>query len=160
MKHKILGMTLAVILVLTMVTPALAGPPQPIRRGDIIDIGPVLRAKDLPIVGTHDFSADERGRALQVMAPQAYAVGDELRWLALDNYYGYYFYTTYTVMTITEHSEVWVQNDLNYYNTDDTLNTIHPDASRRLSGIRRLHRRARACQRLRSSVRYLRDYRG
>jgi immune inhibitor A len=134
MRSKILGVIAAMLIALTIVTPVLAAPsqpdnPEPIQRGDIIDIGPVLRAKDLPIVGFPDISDAELSRSLEIQATQAYTVGDELTWLALDNYQGGYFLTTYTVVTITEHAEVWVQNDLKYYNLDGTLNTIHPDAS-------------------------------
>jgi len=133
-KRFSLMMVLALLANMVLALPALAAPPQPedpkpIYRGDTIDIGPVLRAKDLPIVGTPDISADDLAHSLEIMATQAYTTGDQLTFLALDDYNGYYFFTTYTVMTVTEHSEVWVQNDLNYYNTDGSLNTIHPDAS-------------------------------
>lgn len=133
-KRVVLAVVLALVANVAIVLPVLAGPPapenlRPIYRGDTIDIGPVLRAKDLPIVGTPDISADDLAHSLEIMATQAYTTGDQLTFLALDDYNGYYFFTTYTVVTITEHSEVWVQNDLNYYNTDGTLNAIHPDAS-------------------------------
>ena len=139
-KHLALAMALALLASTVFVLPALAGPPQPegpqpIYRGDIIDIGPVLRAKNLPIVGAPDISDAKLARSLEIQATQAYTVGDTLIWLALDSYYGYYFFTTYTVMTITEHAEVWVQDDLNYYYPDGTPggtslpNPTHPDAS-------------------------------
>ena len=133
-KHVALAMVLALVANMVIVLPALAGPPapenpKPIYRGDTIDIGPVLRAKDLPIVGTPDISAGDFAHSLEIMATQAYTTGDQLTFLALDDYNGGYFFTTYTVVAITEHSEVWVQNDLNYYNTDGSLNAIHPDAS-------------------------------
>ena len=109
--------------------PPTPGQGQPILEGDVIDIGPELRAKDLPIKGLPDVSKVQLERSLEIQATQAYTVGDELEWLALDDYMGYYFFTTYTVVTITDHAEVWVQNDLGYYNPDGTPDPLHPDAS-------------------------------
>ena len=126
---------LAVVLFLMLIAaaPAHAAPPgpdegRPGQKGDVIDIGSELRAKDLPIRGIPDISEAELDGSLAIQATQAYTVGDELAWLALDDYMGYYFFTTYTVMTITDHAEVWVQSDLKYYNPDGTLNPLHPDA--------------------------------
>ena len=104
-----------------------------LRHGDVIDIGPVLRAKKLPIVGTPDLSKVRLSGGPGLAGEQAYSVGDTLVWLALDDYRGRYFFTTYTVITISQHAEVWVQDDLNYYDLDGNLNLIHPSAKDPLS---------------------------
>lgn len=134
MNKKLLTLAVLVGLLanLLVALPAAAAPsepqdPQP-RADDTIDIGPYLRAHDLPIEGDPEITAERLGRYAELSGTQVYTVGDVLDWLYLDNYLGRYRWTTYEVVTITEHAEVWVQTDLNYYNLDGTLNPIHPDA--------------------------------
>lgn len=83
---------------------------------DRIDIGPELRADELPI----------NGKRLSISAPKTasypkaayadgyYEVGDITWWLALDNYMGWYFWTLYELKAIEPLTEIWVQLDLSY----------------------------------------------
>ena len=80
MTKKHLGFAVALALAtaaIVFVLPVLAGPPQPqdpepIRRGDVIDIGPVLRAKDLPVVGIPDVSPAGGNPCLMNRLPRVY----------------------------------------------------------------------------------------
>ncbi|RME81571.1 MAG: hypothetical protein D6775_13245, partial [Caldilineae bacterium] len=65
---------------------------------------------------------------LEGITEGGYAVGDTRWFLILDNYFGVYRLARYTVAYIGDNVEVWVQQDLNYYNPDGTLNPIHPNA--------------------------------
>ncbi len=131
--------TLTTLLVsLTLVVPALAAPPQPevpqpIYRGDMIDINPVLEATTPKLIAEieADMATNPDLYDLRLQQPTTYTVGDTLTWLALDTVYGgpIYgaFYADYVVRAITDNCEVWVQADLEYYNPDGTLNATHPD---------------------------------
>lgn len=72
------------------------------------DIGPKLRSENLPIdmasypstvgVGHHSY----------------YYTGDSIVWLALNDYAGVYFFTTFTLKAIGTNVEIWVQNNLSW----------------------------------------------
>lgn len=97
------------------------------RRGDVIDVDAELRAKkDVPIEGLETLAP--MARSMEIQAPYTYAVGDDVAWLYYDAYRGGIAVTAYNVVTIAQHCEVWVQNDLNYYNLDGSRNVLHPDA--------------------------------
>lgn len=131
---------LALISIMTLMFTATIfadGPdiPGPIEKGNgTIDIGPQLRVQDKKSIA--EFEAQGYQKTARTQATQVYTVGDTLNWLALDevdpgntNLFQSYFETEYTVKYIGNNCEVWVQNDLNYYNADGTLNMLHPDAS-------------------------------
>ncbi len=142
MKRKVSKMliTLTTLLIsLTLVAPALAAPPQPkdpqpIYRGDMIDVNSVLEASTPKLVAEieADMAANPDLYDLRLQQPTTYTVGDTLTWLALDTVYGGQigdaFITDYMVRAITDNCEVWVQVDLEYYNPDGTLNATHPDS--------------------------------
>ena len=124
MHKKLVALATIVLLLVNFVAafPAAASPPQqPPLPGpyDTIDIGPRLRRSELPIKGKPPFVAPLRAAG--------YGVGDKRLFLALDDYSGYYFFTWYTVKAISDHCEVWIQDDLMYYNLDGTPNYGHPD---------------------------------
>ncbi|HNT74122.1 MAG TPA: immune inhibitor A [Anaerolineae bacterium] len=136
---------IATVLVLSMVgaTPVFAGPSQPdpfLRDGDVIDINAFLEAQSVKeiaemnaLLEQSEYAAEPALQATTVVTP-AYKEGDVVTWLGYDtvnpaghNFYQSYFETQYTVKYIRENCEIWVQNDLNYYNADGTLNQLHPD---------------------------------
>lgn len=100
--------------------------PQPIYNSDgTIDVGPVIRNKQLPL----DLAGvRERIQATAAAQTGPYGVGDIRTFLVLDDYQGLYLIRDYEVRLISDTVEVWVQTDLNYYNPDGTLNPIHPDS--------------------------------
>jgi immune inhibitor A len=99
------------------------GTPRPIYKPDgTIDIGPVVRAKELPL---------NRGtQPPRLVAPQqeGYGVGDTRVFIVLDDVFGQYFLEEYEVRLISDTVEIWVQTDLNYRTLDGTLNPVHPNA--------------------------------
>ena len=104
-------------------------------RGQPRDAGPRLRAETPKYVAKIEQISDEVDLPPLDRATAAYTVGDTLTWIALDevdplhkNFYGDMFEADYEVKFILEDCEVWVQTDLNYYNADGTLNSLHPDA--------------------------------
>jgi hypothetical protein len=134
-------LTLALLTSLVVVTPALAAspePPQPIYRDDIIDMNPVLEAREPKEIAEFKAMVADAGLDMpqfDIQQTTAYTVGDTLMWVGDDeidpmgNTFLYsYFETEYRVQAIREYCEVWVQTDLNYYNEDGTLNSLHPDA--------------------------------
>lgn len=99
--------------------------PAPIYNADgTIDIGPVLRNKELPLDQASVKSLQSEFDQLQRLgATQAsYGVGDIRIFAGLDNYNGFYFLTTYEVRLISDTVEVWVQSDLSY------PSPVHPDS--------------------------------
>lgn len=124
---------LALISIMTLMFTATIfadGPdiPGPIEKENgTIDIGPKLRAQDKKTIA--ELEAEGYKRVLRTQTPEAYGIGDTIRWLALDDYLGSYYFTDYTVKYLGTNCEVWVQNDLRYYNADGTLNMLHPDAN-------------------------------
>jgi hypothetical protein len=52
-----------------------------------------------------------------------YVVGDSALWLALDNYYGYYYFKWYTLRAAGENAEIWVSVD-NQFPSGDTRNPV------------------------------------
>ncbi|MEM8533243.1 MAG: hypothetical protein AAGF95_20550, partial [Chloroflexota bacterium] len=96
---------------------------QPIYHTDgTIDIGPVVRNKDMPL------SVDTS--TLQVPTVQQtgnYTVGDTRTFVALDIFSGF-FITDYEVRLISDTVEIWVQEDLTYRDSDGNINPIHPDS--------------------------------
>lgn len=142
-EKRSLALILTLVAGMVLVPPAMAAPPQPenpqpISQGDMIDIGPVLRAQDAKYMADLEARATAAGvdlSQIQIRATAAYTTGDTITWLALDevdpmgkNFAGDIFETDYEVKAVTEYCEVWVQKDLNYYNADGTINRMHPDA--------------------------------
>jgi hypothetical protein len=107
-----------------------AQPAPPLDDGRIynadgtIDVGPVLRDKDLPL----DLDAAELGPGLAGAQLAAYGLGDTRIFLGLDDYFGEYFLTQYEVRVISQTVEIWVQRDLRYKTTEGDPNPVHPDA--------------------------------
>jgi hypothetical protein len=134
---------LALLVGAVVATPALAAPPtpqdpQPIYRDDIIDMNPVLEAREPREIAEFEAMVAEADLDLpqfDIQQTTAYTVGDTLTWIGDDEldpmghtFLYEYFETDYKVMAIREYCEIWVQTDLNYYNEDGTFNPLHPDA--------------------------------
>ena len=62
-------------------------------------------SSDVPLVSSSSSSGGPRSAA---------SVGDFILALALDNYYGYYFWTYYECRAVGDFAEVWVQENLDY----------------------------------------------
>jgi hypothetical protein len=100
--------------------------PSPIARPDgTIDVGPRLRARDLPV------DRRDAAGAPQVAAAESitYTVGMTRTFVVLNDVFGSYQRATYDVKLISDTVEVWVQSDLRYRNRDGSINFVHPDAS-------------------------------
>jgi hypothetical protein len=107
-------------------TPRSTSNPQPIYRADgTIDIGPVVRAKNLPLD-----SRDIVPRpAVAAAEPVTYTVGMTRTFVVANFVTGGYSRASYDVRLISDTVEVWVQSDLRYRNPDGSINFAHPDAS-------------------------------
>ncbi|MHA1506448.1 MAG: hypothetical protein ACTSR0_04585 [Candidatus Asgardarchaeia archaeon] len=125
--RKFFSASLVFIIALSIVSMALI----PVTKGglglnyDPIDEGPYIRESSIPIESIPiDFSTlpssffeDGEGSSLkvaQVVSTPYYEVGDVVCWLALDNYYGYYFFAPFQLRAISNNCEVWVQLDLSW----------------------------------------------
>jgi len=105
---------------LTTALPASASAPPPDYRP--MDAGPELREWEATpgrIEGGLTAFTSEELAALESQAmiaaagtPYGDCVLDAKVWLALDNYLGYYFFTTYYLVAETVGSELWIQADL------------------------------------------------
>ena len=88
-------------------------------KADTIDIGPKLRQADLPVENLEKMrSSVSMLRALTEAESEYYEVGAVIRWLALDNYEGMYFWADYELKAMSDTSELWVQVDMSYPEND------------------------------------------
>lgn len=100
-------------------------------RSQMLEMSTFERVAELPIVGQGSgkiFAAatNEPSRFLQQ--------NDQVEWLVYDSICRKYSPEMFTIRAVSQHAEVWVQNDLGYKTLDDcdsynlTDNPIHPDA--------------------------------
>jgi hypothetical protein len=105
--------------------PPPAAPARPIERRDgTIDIGPVVREKDLPL----DSRDIARSPTIAAVEPVSYTVGMTRTFVVANYVTGSYQRATYNVELISDTVEIWVQSDLRYRNRDGSTNPVHPDA--------------------------------
>jgi len=89
------------------------------------DAGSLIRAANYPIDPKEGIISQENPTVGSVAVSESESyVGETKEWLALDNYYGYYFFTTYTCRAIGEFTEIWVQDDLNWLEGDPRVPPI------------------------------------
>ncbi len=129
-----LAALVAVALVLMLAPVAQAGPGAPAAAAalagpsssgyDVKDVGPELRAK-APSIMRVDLSSLEAPGSLSV-GPAV--LGDVRYWLILDDYYGTYRVTNFTLRSIGQNCEIWVQNNLAYPAGDPRPTDVITDA--------------------------------
>ncbi|MHA1860031.1 MAG: peptidase M6 [Candidatus Asgardarchaeia archaeon] len=132
---KLFSASLVFLMVLGMVGMALI----PVAKGSIglnyepVDKGPYIRDSNVPIDFSTlptSFSGSAEGSSLkvaQVVSTPYYEVGDVIYWLALDDYYGYYFFAPFQLRGISNNCEVWVQLDLSWTEGDPREHPVVTD---------------------------------
>jgi hypothetical protein len=108
-------LTLGLLLLVGLVLPATAFAERP-QRGAIFTANDTLqpslqvRQGTLPVISG---SAAPTYRVFRSVMSHEPVVGETRNWLALDDYYGFYYRKTFTLKAIRNNVEIWVASELN-----------------------------------------------
>lgn len=113
MRRILLSLLVGIAMIVSVGTPAAAGPPKPgsiFTADDTIHVGPDLFDGQLPLAAG-EASPAQRSLGPSVAAAAAPTVGEVRNWLALDDTLGGFYRKGFTLRGIGAHVEIWVASE-------------------------------------------------